>query len=88
MTRKIEWMIFISVFFLWSGCLLFEEEPQEPDVATIRTNSYTIPAGYHLYLVAHNLTTKEKNVAVWGENLTSTGTTKSIFSTSLSSPSS
>ncbi len=51
-----------------------------PDVAAVRTNTYTIPAGYSLYFVVHNLTTSTKNVAVWGDNLSlPSTTTKSLF---------
>ncbi|MFN4217164.1 MAG: hypothetical protein ACK4HQ_07170, partial [Brevinematales bacterium] len=88
MKRKIAWIIVISMFFLGSGCFLFEEEPIEPDVATIRTNHYTVPSGYNLYVVVHNLNTGKRNVAVWGENLSSFGTTKSVFSTKTFSSSS
>lgn len=69
----------MTIALFLSGCFLFEEE-KEPDVATIRTNTYTIPAGHSLYLVVHNLTTSSKNVAVWGNNLSQPlTTTKSLF---------
>lgn len=71
-------LLMISAFLL-SGCFLFEEEKQ-PDVAAIRTNTYTIPTGHSLYFVVHNLTTSTKNVAVWGDNLSlPSTTTKSLF---------
>jgi len=62
---------------LIQGCFLFEEET--PDVEQNKSLSYEVPSGYTLYFIVRNLTTSTKKVAVWGENISSIGTTKSIM---------
>ncbi|URA10410.1 M30 family zinc metallopeptidase [Thermospira aquatica] len=69
-----------GVFFgvlvmIFSGCFLVEEEPDRPETKEL---TYTVPSGYNLYLVVHNLTTSSRNWVVYGENFTSVGTLKSI----------
>ncbi|MCX7882543.1 MAG: hypothetical protein N2314_04910 [Brevinematales bacterium] len=68
-SKKMIYPLVGVIIFLVNGCFLFEEEKKQPDVATVRTNSYTLPAGYFLYVTVRNLTTETKNVAVWGKNL-------------------
>jgi len=72
----------ITIAFGLYGCFLFSDDEPQPDVMGINTNTYTIPAGYTLYFVVHNLTTRTKNIAVWGDNLSSLVGTKSIFAPS------
>ncbi len=63
------------IVVVFSGCFLVEEEPDTPEIKEL---TYTVPSGHTLYLVVHNLTTSKRNWAVYGENLTSVGTTKSL----------